>query len=454
MIELKLIERLGNILNFRLFRSKILSTKALYNMKVKTGSDDMNYIDNIKKSIKDASRALSITTAMDKNDALKKVATELNVMRDYILEQNEVDIENAKKSGMKESLIDRLTLTDDRINEMISGIETVIAMTDPVGKSNQLWTLENGLEITKITVPIGVIAIIYEGRPNVTVDAFALALKSGNAIILRGSASAINSNMALETAIIKGLSKSKISADVIHLVKDTDRKIVNQILTADGVVDLAIPRGGHDLISMVIKNATVPTLQTGEGNNHIYVDESADIQMAVDIIKNAKMQRVGTCNSVEKLLVHENIAQSLLTALQEETADKLEFHADEISSKILKNAKKLEDDELYTEYLDYILGVKIVKNIDEAIEHINKYGTMHSEAIVTNNLDNAIKFQRAVDASAVYVNASTRFTDGGQFGFGLEMGISTQKMHARGPVGLFELVTTKYLIMGNGQTRK
>ncbi len=423
-------------------------------MKVKTGSDDMNYIDNIKKSIKDASRALSITTAMDKNDALKKVATELNVMRDYILEQNEVDIENAKKSGMKESLIDRLTLTDDRINEMISGIETVIAMTDPVGKSNQLWTLENGLEITKITVPIGVIAIIYEGRPNVTVDAFALALKSGNAIILRGSASAINSNMALETAIIKGLSKSKISADVIHLVKDTDRKIVNQILTADGVVDLAIPRGGHDLISMVIKNATVPTLQTGEGNNHIYVDESADIKMAVDIIKNAKMQRVGTCNTVEKLLVHENIAQSLLTALQEETADKLEFHADEISSKILKNAKKLEDDELYTEYLDYILGVKIVKNIDEAIEHINKYGTMHSEAIVTNNLDNAIKFQRAVDASAVYVNVSTRFTDGGQFGFGLEMGISTQKMHARGPVGLSELVTTKYLIMGNGQTRK
>ena len=449
-----MIERLGNILNFRLFRSKILSTKALYNMKVKTGSDDMNYIDNIKKSIKDASRALSITTAMDKNDALKKVATELNVMRDYILEQNEVDIENAKKSGMKESLIDRLTLTDDRINEMISGIETVIAMTDPVGKSNQLWTLENGLEITKITVPIGVIAIIYEGRPNVTVDAFALALKSGNAIILRGSASAINSNMALETAIIKGLSKSKISADVIHLVKDTDRKIVNQILTADGVVDLAIPRGGHDLISMVIKNATVPTLQTGEGNNHIYVDESADIQMAVDIIKNAKMQRVGTCNSVEKLLVHENIAQSLLTALQEEIADKLEFHADEISSKILKNAKKLEDYELYTEYLDYILGVKIVRSIDEAIEHINKYGTMHSEAIVTNNLDNAIKFQKAVDAAAVYVNASTRFTDGGQFGFGLEMGISTQKMHARGPVGLSELVTTKYLIMGNGQTRK
>ena len=423
-------------------------------MKVKTGSDDMNYIDNIKKSIKDASRALSITTAMDKNDALKKVATELNVMRDYILEQNEVDIENAKKSGMKESLIDRLTLTDDRINEMISGIETVIAMTDPVGKSNQLWTLENGLEITKITVPIGVIAIIYEGRPNVTVDAFALALKSGNAIILRGSASAINSNMALEAAITKGLSKSKISSDVIHLVKDTNRKIVNQILTADGVVDLAIPRGGHDLISMVIKNATVPTLQTGEGNNHIYVDESADIQMAVDIIKNAKMQRVGTRNTVEKLLVHENIAQSLLTALQEETADKLEFHADEISSKILKNAKKLEDDELYTEYLDYILGVKIVKNIDEAIEHINKYGTMHSEAIVTNNLDNAIKFQRAVDASAVYVNASTRFTDGGQFGFGLEMGISTQKMHARGPVGLSELVTTKYLIMGNGQIRK
>ncbi|EFM38466.1 glutamate-5-semialdehyde dehydrogenase [[Eubacterium] yurii subsp. margaretiae ATCC 43715] len=423
-------------------------------MKIKTGSDDMNYIDKIKKSIKDASRALSITTAMDKNDALKKVAIELNVMRDYILEQNEIDIENAKKSGMKESLIDRLKLNDDRINEMIGGIETVIAMTDPVGRSNQLWTLENGLEITKITVPMGVIAIIYEGRPNVTVDAFALALKSGNAIILRGSASAINSNMALEKAITKGLSKSNITTDVIHLIKDTDRKIVNEILTADGIVDLAIPRGGHDLISMVIKNATVPTLQTGEGNNHIYVDESADIQMAVNIIKNAKMQRVGTCNTVEKLLVHENIAESLLTALQEETADKLEFHADERSSKILKNAKNLEEDELYTEYLDYILGVKIVGSMDEAIEHINKYGTMHSEAIVTNNLDNTIKFQKAVDASAVYVNASTRFTDGGQFGFGLEMGISTQKMHARGPVGLGELVTTKYLIVGNGQVRK
>ena len=414
----------------------------------------MNYIDKIKNSIKDASRALSITSAMEKNYALKKVAVELNVMRDYILEQNAIDIENAKKSSMKESLIDRLTLTDDRINEMISGIETVISMTDPVGKSNQLWTLENGLEITKITVPIGVPAIIYEGRPTVTVDAFALALKSGNAIILRGSASAINSNMALEKAITKGLSKSNITTDVIHLIKDTDRKIVNEILTADDVVDLAIPRGGHELINMVIKNATVPTLQTGEGNNHIYVDESADIDMAVNIIKNAKMQRVGTCNTVEKLLVHQNIAKDLLIALQEETKDKLEFHADEKSSKILKDAKKLEDDELNTEYLDYILGVKIVQNIDEAIEHINKYGTMHSEAIITNKLDNAIKFQKAVDASAVYVNASTRFTDGGQFGFGLEMGISTQKMHARGPVGLSELVTTKYLIIGNGQIRK
>ena len=349
----------------------------------------MNYIDKIKNSIKDASRALSITSAMEKNDALKKVAVELNVMRDYILEQNAIDIENAKKSSMKESLIDRLTLTDDRINEMISGIETVISMTDPVGKSNQLWT--------------------YEGRPNVTVDAFALALKSGNAIILRGSASAINSNMALEKAITKGLSKSNITTDVIHLIKDTDRKIVNEILTADDVVDLAIPRGGHELINMVIKNATVPTLQTGEGNNHIYVDESANIDMAVNIIKNAKMQRVGTCNTVEKLLVHQNIAKDLLIALQEETKDKLEFHADEKSSKILKDAKKLED---------------------------------------------AIKFQKAVDASAVYVNASTRFTDGGQFGFGLEMGISTQKMHARGPVGLSELVTTKYLIVGNGQIRK
>lgn len=413
----------------------------------------MNYIQNIGKNIKDASRKLSLASAKEKNKALTLVSKSIDEMREYILSQNKIDIENAKKSGMKEGLIDRLTLNNARIDDMIEGIKTVIEFTDPIGKSNKLWTTPDGLQITKISVPIGVIAIIYEGRPNVTVDAFALALKSGNSIILRGSSSAIHSNTALENAIIKGLEKSSISKDIIHLVKDLDREIVKQILTANSIVDLAIPRGGADLINTVIKEASVPTLQTGEGNNHIYVDETANIDMAINIIKNAKMQRVGTCNALEKLLVNEKIADELLTKLYEQTKENLEFHTDEVSSKIIPNSKKLTDKELNAEYLDYILGVKIVKTLDEAIEHINTYGTMHSEAIITTNIENALKFQKSVDAAAVYVNASTRFTDGGQFGFGLEMGISTQKMHARGPVGLDELVTSKYLIIGTGQIR-
>lgn len=413
----------------------------------------MNYIQNIGKNIKDASRKLSLASAKEKNKALALVSKSIDEMREYILSQNKIDIENAKKSGMKEGLIDRLTLNNARIDDMIEGIKTVIEFTDPIGKSNKLWTTPDGLQITKISVPIGVIAIIYEGRPNVTVDAFALALKSGNSIILRGSSSAIHSNTALENAIIKGLEKSSISKDIIHLVKDLDREIVKQILTANSIVDLAIPRGGADLINTVIKEASVPTLQTGEGNNHIYVDETANIDMAINIIKNAKMQRVGTCNALEKLLVNEKIADELLTKLYEQTKENLEFHTDEVSSKIIPNSKKLTDEELNAEYLDYILGVKIVKTLDEAIEHINTYGTMHSEAIITTNIENALKFQKSVDAAAVYVNASTRFTDGGQFGFGLEMGISTQKMHARGPVGLDELVTSKYLIIGTGQIR-
>lgn len=413
----------------------------------------MNYIQNIGKNIKDASRKLSLASAKEKNKALTLVSKSIDEMREYILSQNKIDIENAKKSGMKEGLIDRLTLNNARIDDMIEGIKTVIEFTDPIGKSNKLWTTPDGLQITKISVPIGVIAIIYEGRPNVTVDAFALALKSGNSIILRGSSSAIHSNTALENAIIKGLEKSSISKDIIHLVKDLDREIVKQILTANSIVDLAIPRGGADLINTVIKEASVPTLQTGEGNNHIYVDETANIDMAINIIKNAKMQRVGTCNALEKLLVNEKIADELLTKLYEQTKENLEFHTDEVSSKIIPNSKKLTDEELNAEYLDYILGVKIVKTLDEAIEHINTYGTMHSEAIITTNIENALKFQKSVDAAAVYVNASTRFTDGGQFGFGLEMGISTQKMHARGPVGLDELVTSKYLIIGTGQIR-
>lgn len=413
----------------------------------------MGYIDKISNSIKQAAVDLSNAGAQQKNEALACVIKSIDKSRAYILEQNKTDVKLARKNNMSDAMIDRLKLNDARIDEIIDGINMVISFNDPIGQSSDSWTLENGLFISKISVPIGVIAIIYEGRPNVTVDAFALALKSGNAVILRGSSSAMCSNIALENAIIEGLNKSKISKNVIHLVKDENREIVKEILTANAVVDLAIPRGGHELIQMVISQASVPTLQTGEGNNHAFVDESADMEMALKIIENAKLQRPSTCNALEKLLVHKNIANDLLPMLKDRLNEKLSFHVDKAASEILTGCRELTDDELSVEYLDNVLGIKIVNDIDEAILHINTYGTKHSECIITNNLSNALKFQKRVDASAVYVNASTRFTDGGQFGFGLEMGISTQKLHARGPVGLRELVTYKYLVMGDGQLR-
>lgn len=414
----------------------------------------MSYFETLAYDIKKASRQLGLMTEEQKNSALSAVAKALDEDRTYILEENAKDIELAKTNSMSNAMIDRLALNDRRIDDMLEGIKTVIRFQDPVGKSSKVWTTETGLRITKITVPIGVLAIIYEGRPNVTVDAFALALKSGNTIILRGSASAIRSNMALEKAILRGLEQALFPLNVLHLVKDNDRAIVKEILTANDLVDLAIPRGGADLINMVIKEATVPTLQTGEGNNHIYVDESADMDMALEIIKNAKLQRPSTCNAVEKLLVHQNIAERLLKKLYSLTADRLSFHTDKQSANYIIDGQMIKEEEWKKEYLDYVLGVKIVDGIDEAIEHINAYTTSHSECIITNDLQNAIVFQRKVDAAAVYVNASTRFTDGGQFGFGMEMGISTQKMHARGPIGLDELVTSKYLVIGNGHIRK
>ena len=414
----------------------------------------MSYFETLAYDIKKASRQLGLMTEEQKNSALSAVAKALDEDRTYILKENAKDIELAKTNSMSNAMIDRLALNDRRIDDMLEGIKTVIRFQDPVGKSSKVWTTETGLRITKITVPIGVLAIIYEGRPNVTVDAFALALKSGNAIILRGSASAIRSNMALEKAILRGLEQALFPLNVLHLVKDNDRAIVKEILTANDLVDLAIPRGGADLINMVIKEATVPTLQTGEGNNHIYVDESADFDMALEIIKNAKLQRPSTCNAVEKLLVHQNIAERLLKKLYSLTSDRLSFHTDKQSANYIIDGQMIKEEEWKKEYLDYVLGVKIVDSIDEAIEHINAYTTSHSECIITNDLQNAIVFQRKVDAAAVYVNASTRFTDGGQFGFGMEMGISTQKMHARGPIGLDELVTSKYLVIGNGHIRK
>ncbi|SET29166.1 glutamate-5-semialdehyde dehydrogenase [Natronincola peptidivorans] len=404
------------------------------------------------KMLKKASEALAIADTKSKNEALKQVATSLLQHQETILEANDKDVEKARENNMKESLIDRLRLTRDRINGMVESIHMIIDLKDPVWKSNNVWTLENGLTISKMTVPIGVIGIIYESRPNVTVDAFALTLKSGNCVLLRGSSTSLHSNRALVKAIKEGLKNSPISEEVISLIDDADRAVVKEMLTLNEYIDLIIPRGGKDLIDMVVKNATVPTIETGIGNCHIFVDESANIEKAVDIIENAKVQRPGVCNACESLLVHKEVASDLLPKLYERISHKVEMRGCSIAKEII-DAKPATEEDWAEEYLDYILAVKVVAGLEDAIEHINQYGTKHSEAILTENLTNANSFLRQVDAATVYVNASTRFTDGGEFGFGGEMGISTQKMHARGPMGLDELVTIKYTIVGNGQIR-
>ncbi len=405
------------------------------------------------EKLKRAKTTLGIASTRGKNEALALVAKSIKDSQENILNANMKDIENARNSGMKEGLVDRLLLNQARINGIIEGIETVIKLPDPIWKSDSVWTLENGLTISKMSVPLGVMGIIYESRPNVTVDAFALALKSGNGILLRGSSTAIYSNIALVEAIKKGLRESDITEDCIQFIDDTDRGLVLEMLKANEYLDLIIPRGGGDLINFVVKNATVPTLQTGEGNCHIFIDESANLDDGVKIVINAKTQRVGVCNACETLLVHEKVKESFLPLIYDALKDKVELRADDDTRRIIP-AKVATDEDYATEFLDFILAIKVVKDVDEAIEHISKYGTMHSESIITENLNNALKFQRQVDAATVYVNASTRFTDGAEFGFGAEMGISTQKTHARGPVGLEQLVTHKYLVMGQGQVRK
>lgn len=411
-----------------------------------------NLIEKCTK-LKEASYLLGTVSTSSKNTALKLVADSLKKNSLYILAENDKDIEAAKAKGIKDSLIDRLRLNEDRIEGMIESINTIIKLNDPVWKSNDVWTLENGLTISKMSVPLGVIGIIYESRPNVTVDAFALALKSGNCILLRGSSSAINSNKALVKAIKEGLRQSKINEDVIQLIEDTDRSIVGEMITLNEYIDVIIPRGGSGLIRAVVDNATVPTIETGVGNCHIYVDESANIEDAVNIITNAKVQRPGVCNACETTLVHKSIASQFLPMLHNALSDKIELRGCAKAQEII-DIKEAVDNDWAEEYLDYTLAVKVVSNINEAIDHIQKYGTKHSEAIITENFTNANYFLRRVDAAAVYVNASTRFTDGGAFGFGGEMGISTQKIHARGPMGLGELVTVKYTIIGNGQIRE
>lgn len=413
----------------------------------------MNYMEELGKSLREAEKELAVASTNDKNMALEKVAESINSMSDYILEENKKDIESAIANSMKDSLVDRLVLDVDKIDGIIESIHTVIKLKDPIWSSKELWTLPNGLTITNMNVPLGVIGIIYESRPNVTVDAFTLALKSGNCIMLRGSSSAINSNKALVKAIKKGLDMSNISSDVVGFIEEESREYVNDMLHLNKYIDLIIPRGGSGLIDFVVKNSTVPTIQTGAGNCHIFVDETGKLDNAIEIIINAKIQRPGVCNACETVLVHENIANAFLPELYSAINDQVEIRGCEKTRKIIDVNKATELD-FENEHLDYILSVKVVEEINDAIDHINIFSTKHSEAIITEDFTNANLFQRKIDASTVYVNASTRFTDGGAFGFGAEMGISTQKIHARGPIGLEQLVSNKYLVSGNGQIRK
>ncbi len=413
----------------------------------------MSYVIDKCKLLKSVELELSQTSTEEKNNSLLKVARALDENRKEILKANKIDIDKARKDKMPEGLMDRLKLDDKRIDGIIDGIKTVVKLQDPVWKSDRVWTMENGLTMSKMSVPLGVLGIIYESRPNVTVDAFALALKSGNCIILRGSSSAINSNKALVKAIKEGLDKSNISSNVVQFIEKTNRDYVLDMLKAKKYIDLIIPRGGRGLIEFVMDNSTLPTLQTGEGNCHIFVDKTAKTEKALDIVVNAKTQRLGVCNACETLLVHESIADEFLPKIYDRLKDQIEFRVSKKALKIIP-AKEAEESDWREEYLDAILAVKIVKDVDEAISHINKYGTMHSEAIITEDYTSSKKFTRSVDASSVYVNASTRFTDGSEFGFGAEMGISTQKTHARGPVGLEQLVTNKYIVLGDGQIRK
>ncbi len=413
----------------------------------------MEYIEKLGANAKNAAFSLAAVGSADKNSFLIKTAELLRSFKKEIIESNSEDIKAARKNGMSPAMIDRLSLDEKRIEAMASGVEKVVSLTDPVGEVIGGETLPNGLNIVKKRVPIGVIGIIYESRPNVTVDAAALCLKSGNAVILRGGSDAINSNKALTGIIRKALSESNLDENCVQLVEDTDRAVAEAMMKLNGYIDLLIPRGGGNLIRSVIRNATIPVIQTGEGNCHVYVDESADLDMAVKIIDNAKTQRPSVCNAIEGIIVHEKIAESLLKKLSEFWNGKVKIYGDEASSKFIEVEKIADDGDYSTEFLDYKLSVKTVKNIGEALAHIKRFGTGHSECIVTNSLANAELFQRTVDAAAVYVNASTRFTDGFEFGLGAEIGISTQKLHARGPMGLKELTAYKYLITGNGQIR-
>lgn len=415
-------------------------------------------LEEIGKKAKEAESVMRVLDTNTKNEVLQKAAENLKKDKEKILIANAVDMENGRKRGMSDGLLDRLLLTEARIAQMAEGLCQVAALEDPIGEVLSMKKRPNGLLIGQKRVPLGVVGIIYEARPNVTADAFALCFKTGNVVILKGGSDALHSNQAIVESIQHTLGELSLPETAIQLICDTSHETAEKFMRMNGYVDVLIPRGGAGLIRTVVKNATVPVIETGTGNCHIFVDESADFDMAVNIIYNAKTQRIGVCNACESIVIHEKIVDAFMPVLAERLKEKhVEIRGDERVMQALagqEDVKKATEEDWGTEYLDYIISAKTVAGVDEAIAHINKYNTGHSEAIITENYTNAEKFLNEVDAAAVYVNASTRFTDGFEFGFGAEIGISTQKLHARGPMGLLALTSTKYIIYGNGQVRK
>lgn len=414
-----------------------------------------NYMETLGRRAKEASRLCAKLGTAEKNKGLLRAAEELCSQSAYLLEENEKDLKAAEEKGIRQSLIDRLRLTQQRIEAMAEGLKQVAGLDDPIGEVLDMKNRPNGLRIGTKRVPLGVVGIIYESRPNVTADAFALCFKTGNAVILRGGSDAIHSNLAIARVIKDGLAKEGLPQDAILLVEDTSRETVGEMMKLRGSIDVLIPRGGAGLIASVVENSTVPVIETGTGNCHVYVDAGADISMAAEIIENAKTQRMGVCNACESLVIHAAAAKEALPQIVSRlSAHQVEIRGDERACGISGEIIPASEEDWGTEYLDAVISVKIVDSIEEAIAHINQYNTGHSESIITNDYSHALKFQDEVDAAAVYVNASTRFTDGFEFGFGAEIGISTQKLHARGPMGLLALTSTKYIIFGDGQVRK
>lgn len=411
-------------------------------------------LEQMGQLAKEASRTLVKLSKPVKNACLLSIAANLEEEADMIIEANQKDIENGKLNNMPKALLDRLTLTKKRIEAIAEGVRQVAALEDPIGEVLSMKERPNGLMIGQKRVPLGVIGMIYESRPNVTIDAFSLCFKTSNAVILRGGSDAINSNIALVDVIKTSLIENHVTPNAVFLIEDTSRDVATKMMQMNEYIDVLIPRGGAGLIQSVVKNATIPVIETGTGNCHIYIDESADVDMAVSIVKNAKLQRLGVCNACESLVVHSAIASKAMPALLAMLKEnECEVRGDDLAQAFDEAIVPAKEEDFAKEYLDKIISVKIVDNIDQAIKHINKNSTGHSEAIITKDYDNSQKFLNEIDSAAVYVNASTRFTDGFEFGFGAEIGISTQKLHARGPMGLLALTTTKYIVYGNGQVR-